>query len=139
MNTDSGSYLLLIKLSKRSRITTGRLGTLDLPRGWYVYAGSAMRGIVARIARHRRAAKKLHWHIDYLLVSPAARLVECRGYPSATKLECPLNRAVMALEGARTAAPGFGSSDCSQGCDAHLTYFAAKPDLAGLRLKGKLL
>jgi len=139
-NTDSGSYLLVIKLSKKCRITVGCLGTLDLPRGWYVYAGSAMRGLTARIARHRRPAKKRHWHIDYLLGSPRARLVECRSYPSATKLECRLNRAVTALEGAHPAAPGFGSSDCSGGCEAHLTYFTARPDLGLLRFKkGKIL
>ena len=130
--TDCGSYLLLIRVSKKCRVAVGRLGTIAFPRGWYVYAGSAMRGLSARLARHRRAAKKLHWHIDYLLASPPARLVECRAYHSATKLECRLNRAVLALGGARPAARGFGSSDCSQGCEAHLTYFTTKPDLAAL-------
>ena len=105
----SGSYLLLIRLSRASRITVGRLGTFDFRRGWYVYAGSAMRGLGGRIARHRRSRKKLHWHIDYLLACGAAELVECNAYPSAEKQECRLNRSVMALDGARAAVRGRGA------------------------------
>jgi len=125
----SGSYLLLIRLSEASRITVGRLGAFDFPRGWYVYAGSAMRGLGGRMARHRRSRKKLHWHIDYLLACGAAQLVECNAYPSAEKQECLLSRSVMALEGGRAAARGFGSSDCCNGCEAHLAYFRKRPAL----------
>ena len=86
---DSGAYLLLVRLSKASRITVGRLGTFAFPRGWYVYAGSAMRGLSGRIARHRRSRKERHWHIDYLLACGAAELVECNAYPSAAGSAAP--------------------------------------------------
>ncbi|MBM4035886.1 MAG: DUF123 domain-containing protein, partial [Planctomycetes bacterium] len=35
-----------------------------------------MRGLEARIARHQRRTKRLHWHIDYFLALPKARLIE---------------------------------------------------------------
>ena len=133
---NSGSYLLIIRVSKRSSIRVGRLGTVGFQRGWYAYAGSAMQGLKSRISRHQRPAhaKKRHWHIDYLLECGAARLVESWAYPSDAKLECRLNGAVLELPGARPAARGFGSSDCSR-CEAHLAYFPKKPDLARLEFQ----
>ncbi len=68
----------------------GALGTFDFPRGHYVYIGSALNGLEARIARHLAGVpwqnlspdlqsgeigkrcreihqKKMFWHIDYFL------------------------------------------------------------------------
>ena len=126
---DSGAYLLLIRLRRDATIAVGGLGEIAFRRGWYIYAGSAMLGLTARIARHCRRGKKLHWHIDYLLACPAAQLVECAVFPSANRLECALNRRVLRLKGAEAAAKGFGSSDCRCGCPAHLAFFKTKPDL----------
>lgn len=131
---DSGSYVLLIRLSRKARATVGRLGEIQLRRGWYVYAGSAMRGLASRINRHRRHNKKRHWHIDYLLEHPAARLAAWKAFPGVEKEECRLNREVRRLPRAEPAPRGFGSSDCCNGCQAHLTYFSRKPDLSKLSL-----
>jgi len=126
---DCGAYCLLIRFRRRQRLRVGRLGVFDFPAGFYVYCGSALGGLAARLRRHVRKAKRLHWHIDYLLASPAARIVETRTYPSERRLECVLARAVLATPGARVAAPGFGSSDCRAGCPAHLIYFPRRPAL----------
>ena len=55
--------------ARAQQLRIGALGVFDFPPGWYVYIGSAFGpgGITARVTRHARAAKRLHWHIDYLL------------------------------------------------------------------------
>jgi len=99
-----------------------------------VYAGSALSGLRARLARHSRHEKRVHWHIDYLLGWQNAQLVKCLVFHSANRLECRLNRQVLKLDGAIVIAPGFGSSDCTEGCPAHLAYFRDEPDLSVLQI-----
>ncbi len=64
-----GTYLLLIKLPSDVNIQVGKRGLIHFSSGWYVYVGSALRGIERRVARHCSHNKKMHWHIDYLLES----------------------------------------------------------------------
>jgi len=122
---DSGAYHLLIRLSRPLRMRVGRLGVVGFPAGWYVYTGSAMRGLRARVARHRRRRKRLHWHVDYLL--RRGRIVEVIVRPSRRREECRLNARVAALPGATMPVPGFGSSDCR--CVSHLVHFDRRPRL----------
>ncbi|HUT34523.1 MAG TPA: GIY-YIG nuclease family protein [Planctomycetota bacterium] len=128
---DRGAYCLLIHLQADREATVGRLGRFRFPKGYYVYCGSAMRGLAARIARHQRRVKKLRWHIDCLLALPAARFVACVPYPSHRREECAINQQVQRLPGAGIPVHGFGSSDCTRGCPAHLTYFERCPGLPG--------
>ena len=116
--TAPGSYLLLLDLSTPTRITVGRLGTFDFPAGRYAYAGSARGsgGLRARVARHLRAEKRLHWHVDYLAAH--APIVEVWYVESGERLECDWAARLSALPGASLPADGFGSSDCR--CRAHL-------------------
>jgi Uri superfamily endonuclease len=98
------------------------LGSAFFPAGRYVYVGSALRGIVARVARHRRLAAqktgKLHWHIDYLLVHP---LVQWAGEQFLENgVECDISKKIEATDGVTAPVPGFGSSDCRAACRAHL-------------------
>ena len=48
------------------RLQIGSLGEREFRAGHYVYVGSAARGLEARIARHGRLRKKMHWHFVYL-------------------------------------------------------------------------
>jgi Uri superfamily endonuclease len=109
------SYQLHFELSRPVRRVIGRLGEFDFPAGRYRYTGSARRGLEARIARHLRAHKALRWHIDYLLGAPGVRFT--RVIRSARD-ECDLNRASPGI----VVVSGFGASDCSRGCGAHLKY-----------------
>jgi Uri superfamily endonuclease len=120
-----GTYALVLHLEDREEITVGRLGTFAFPAGYYLYVGSALGpgGLEARLARHRRLDKKLHWHIDYLLEH--AQLVEVWSAASTDKLECLWAQAARQLSGSETPVPGFGSSDCH--CPSHLIYLARKP------------
>lgn len=126
--TTPGLYNLLIHLERRRRLRVGRLGVFDFPPGYYVYTGSAMGGLEARIQRHLREEKPLRWHIDYLL--RFAKVIEVHRYPadgnarggqSQQRTECALSDAVANLPGCALIAPRFGSSDCR--CAAHLAYF----------------
>ena len=118
---DRGSYLLLLRLKRRRRLKVGRLGDLDFPSGYYIYAGSAMANLTARLARHRRLRKKHHWHIDYL--REQSECVTALPIRSAERQECPLAEAVSRL--GLNSIPGFGSSDCA--CPTHLFHFREDP------------
>jgi sugar fermentation stimulation protein A len=111
-------YHLVLHVDEPISIRVGRLGTFAFPAGWYVYTGSAMGGLEARIARHRRRRKTLYWHIDYLLTR--ARLMDVVVIPSEQRLECARNHEVLGLTGASVIAPRFGASDCR--CRSHLAY-----------------
>ena len=124
-----GSYLLVIRLPKKTTVTIGRLGVFTFPAGYYVYCGSARNGLRGRIARHQRTKKKLHWHIDYLLMDGAARLIEAWAFPGDRTTECDLVSALLAQAGARPHPPGFGASDCRRRCPAHLIFFRKKPSV----------
>lgn len=120
--TDGGAYLLHLRIISTVHIAVGALGDLCFTPGRYVYVGSARRNIAARVARHRRLAKdksgKLHWHIDYLLVHPCARLVTVSALRDAD--ECHLSQRIARRKGSSAAVPGFGASDCRSGCRTHL-------------------
>ncbi len=97
------------------------LGALVFPAGWYLYAGSAERGLSKRIARHKRLRKKMHWHIDYL--RRKAEMIESFPIRSSRRDECLLAGAVGEL--AEEAVDRFGSSDCP--CASHLFRFGVDP------------
>jgi Uri superfamily endonuclease len=109
------TYQLLIDVPRPVRCVVGRLGEFVFPAGRYVYTGSARRNLEARIARHLRAHKTLHWHVDYLLAAPGVRIATV---VRSRRDECALNLACRGV----IVAPGFGASDCRAGCGAHLKY-----------------
>lgn len=112
------TYQLLIELAGPARVQVGRLGAFDFPAGRYVYTGSAKRNPEARLARHLSATKRLHWHIDYLLAAPTARVVGTLRFDEA---ECHINQRT----DGRVLAPGFGATDCRAGCGSHLKFIGA--------------
>ena len=63
---DRGSYLLILRLRRRRRLTVGALGDILMPAGYYVYVGSAMGSLSPRIERHiRRRAVQLAWNVRW--------------------------------------------------------------------------
>lgn len=123
-----GSYLLLLELSSSRTIQVGKLGSFLFPAGWYVYAGSALGGLEARVARHQRPSSVRRWHLDYLRAEAVVR--DAIPFPGPQRCECELARALLALPAASVLAPGFGASDCR--CPTHLVYFAERPPLAAI-------
>jgi len=118
---NGGAYLIHLFLETAIEVAVGRLGTVSLPPGRYVYAGSARRGLDARIARHhrqwaeRRSVRR--WHIDAVLAHPACHWRLAQRFPGGH--ECALAQAVARLPGVSTPVPRFGASDCHNGCSAH--------------------
>jgi len=126
MEKVKGSYILLFELNTKKNISVGKLGYVSFPKASYAYVGSAMNGLRARLARHLRGEKKLHWHIDYLLKeAKVEEIILCQG---EERVECCL---AQALAGKFQYVPGFGSSDCK--CQSHL-YFASERDTLKARV-----
>jgi sugar fermentation stimulation protein A len=115
-----GTYCLIIQNPRNQRIRVGALGKIAFPAGAYVYVGSALGGIEKRVERHLSKKKLLRWHIDFLLAK--ADVISTLYVPSQSKgTECDVAKALLACEGASSAARRFGSSDCD--CDSHLIFF----------------
>jgi len=129
---EPGSYLLLFELAEAVELMVGRLGRFRLPAGWYIYCGSALGGLAARVARHVRGSPRRHWHVDYLRAVAPVRAV--RLLPGAERRECALAAALLARPGAAVVVPRFGASDCR--CPAHLIHFAAPPALDSIPVCG---
>lgn len=112
---DKGTYALFVHVPYDLSLSVGQLGTIDFKRGYYVYVGSALGGLSARVRRHLREEKKVHWHIDHLLLH--ARAVDVVAARGKARKEC-----VIAAELAKRlpSVKGFGSSDCD--CGSHLFY-----------------
>jgi len=118
---DRGCYLFIMKLSRKSQITIGSLGTLTFDKGYYVYVGSAMKNLTQRIERHKRQRKQMHWHIDYLRQKAAYHA--SLPIRATANLECDLAQSVEKI--ADSSIAQFGSSDCK--CGSHLFFFKNEP------------
>lgn len=119
-----GCYCLIIKLTNNSKIKIGKkLGFIQFKKGYYVYVGSAMNSLTARLNRHMSDDKKLHWHIDYLLKNKNSQIVEILFNISPKKVECELSQHISSKT---SNIEGFGCSDCE--CDSHLYYFKNKKE-----------
>jgi Uri superfamily endonuclease len=124
-----GTYALMLRANAPTVLSMPRLGDVTLAAGLYAYVGSAYGpgGLRARVGRHLRAEKPIHWHVDYLTaVLPVVHVIAAE---SSTRLECAWVKKLTDLHGASVPVPGFGSSDCRARCPAHLVRL---PD--GLKL-----
>ncbi len=121
-----GAYLLAIDLDRHLELDISTLPGAVLAPGRYVYAGSAHGpgGLRARLARHFRPGKAIHWHVDRLVA--AGRIVAALAEPGG--VECALLARVLDRSGCGVPVPGFGSSDCRR-CLAHLAAVPADFDL----------
>lgn len=139
MNSNVGTYVLVMHLASAQRLQIGKLGAFDFEPGWYLYVGSAFGpgGIKKRVDRHLRLqsvdGKRLKWHIDYLREATAIAEVWFTRSPSSREHEWA--RAVPEALDAAVPVPRFGSSDCSSSgkCPAHLFRVPRRPDPTALR------
>ncbi len=157
MIPDTGAYLLFLGLDRAADLEVGALGSMRLPRGGYIYCGSGQRGLHARVLRHlcrcrqgprglhaKVAAamgapgrpprpKRLRWHVDHLLERSEARVLGVSLLPGGPA-ECALALGLQRSVGAAAAHAGFGASDCTSGCGAHLLRLARRQHPAARRL-----
>jgi Uri superfamily endonuclease len=125
----TGTYTLLLTLSAPKVVTIGQLGRFELSPGVYAYQGSAWGsgGLRGRLGRHLKGTGRKHWHVDYLRAAAEVRgygyLTAGNGEKPFPPKECIWSQNLAALPGASLPIPGFGGSDCTSGCFAHLVYF----------------
>ncbi len=115
-----GIYVLILELDRDTIIRVGKLGNLNLGKGFYAYVGSALgTGGFSRVARHFDVASGKNmtrkWHIDYLL--PCSKAVCSVLIPTDERIECSV---AWAIGESCNGIPGFGCSDCS--CHTHLFF-----------------
>ncbi|MHA1538310.1 MAG: GIY-YIG nuclease family protein [Alphaproteobacteria bacterium] len=122
-----GAYILYFNIRAPLRLDISALDFPLLAPGIHAYCGSARGpgGLRARIARHLRPDKSLHWHIDRLTAGGRVNAIAYT-YDGS---ECALLARLLAGAGASIPIPGFGSSDCRR-CPSHLVRIAAAPDNA---------
>ena len=117
---DAGLYLAVLHLEEAASVEIGALGTFDFAAGYYIYTGSAQKGLTKRMNRHKRTRKRTHWHIDYLRnAAVAAKTFAIRGATDESKLADDV-----AGLGERHP-PNFGATDCPD--DGHLVYTPDDP------------
>jgi len=124
-----GAYLFVLQLGHSYQIKLTRKAPVTLTAGWYFYAGSAMGpgGLQARLKRHFKRDKKVHWHIDQLTKHAIRRFA----YAVEDSCECDLVRILKKSGEYESALCGFGNSDCRT-CDSHLLR-ATNNRLSGLQ------
>ncbi len=123
----TGGYVLLVRMAKTQTVKAGRLPALSFRGGYYAYAGSALNGIPARLRRHLSPAKKIHWHIDYLLQK--ATVTDIIIGETRDRVECAIAGSI----GSRfESIPGFGASDC--GCPSHLFFSPEREELKSVAI-----
>jgi len=126
-----GTYALIVSCESTARIQIGRLGTMQLQGGYYVYLGSALGrgGLRARIAHHQKPSSRPHWHIDYLRVHTQ---IHCIWFSyDGRRREHQWARVVETMSGAEIPLLGFGASDCI--CRSHLYFFERCPSRVGFQ------
>jgi Uri superfamily endonuclease len=124
-----GTYVLLLWLPAACHLSIGRALESDLAPGYYLYVGSALRGLRGRLRRYLVGPERVHWHIDYLLT--AAQPAEIWFREGTERLECAWASRLAQSDILASAMPRFGSSDCR--CPTHLFYALGRPspDLLG--------
>ncbi|MEC8871909.1 MAG: GIY-YIG nuclease family protein [Pseudomonadota bacterium] len=124
MPSSAGTYAIVMRAQDRQQLQIGRLGGVQLSKGWYVYVGSAFGpgGLAARVSRHLRCHKTRHWHIDHLIWATTVREV---WYSQRQRdLEHCWAQAALDQPAAQNLLRGFGASDCQ--CLSHLVRFPTR-------------
>lgn len=128
---DKGSYVLLIRLASPCDVVLrGKSSVLE--PGLYAYCGSAKGpgGLKARIERHRRRDKKIHWHVDQVTTQVPVLKVGV----SFDLSECNLVDLLVKQPGVGFPISGFGSTDCKD-CESHLLKLPSEKAFNGLDLQ----
>lgn len=125
MKPQPGTYALVLASTKVAPVRIGKLGSLQLQPGYYVYVGSAHGpgGLRARMAHHLEPTRRPHWHVDYLRAhtNPEEVWFCC----DRISWECRWANCLGLQRGASIPLDGFGSSDCR--CESHLYFFGRQP------------
>jgi Uri superfamily endonuclease len=122
--SEKGIYCLIFE-NQTCSLEIGKKGEFSFPRGFHIYAGSALGpGGLKRAVRHvnfsRNKDRNPRWHVDYLHLNPSFRLVSVVCAPTSARLECELAGRI-----GGDLVHGFGCTDCK--CISHLFYRKKSP------------
>ncbi len=125
LETQAGTYALVLSARGSALIRVGRLGRLQLQSGFYVYVGSALGsgGVRARLRHHWEPSIRPHWHIDYLRRHTSPEEVWYCHDPLSREHQWA--RYLGTQPGVSIPLAGFGASDCH--CKSHLYFFRSRP------------
>ncbi len=129
--SESGAYVLVLRNWERKSVVVGKLGTMTVRVGFYLYVGSAFGpgGLQARISHHLKPSLKPFWHIDYLrrVTTPVFVWFQVHSFVQ----EHSWAKLLRQEHGIDIAVRRFGSSDCN--CKSHLFFSDTQPDLNNLK------
>jgi len=119
-----GVYCLIFE-NRACKIEIGKKGEFSFSSGFHIYVGSALgSGGLKRLQRHinlsRNRDRNPKWHVDYLHLSPAFRLVSAVYAFTSERFECALASRI-----GGGSVFGFGCTDCK--CNSHLFYRNKNP------------
>ncbi|RXA19583.1 DUF123 domain-containing protein [Methanosarcina sp. MSH10X1] len=121
-----GVYCLIFE-NRACKLEIGKKGELSFLSGFHIYVGSALGpGGLKRVRRHinlsRNRDRNPRWHVDYLHLNPAFRLVSAVYAFTSARFECTLAGRI-----GGDSVSGFGCTDCA--CSSHLFYRNKNPVL----------
>ncbi len=122
--SEKGVYCLIFE-NRACKIEVGKKGNFSFYPGFHIYVGSALGpGGLKRAQRHinlsQNRDRSPRWHVDYLHLSPAFRLVSVVYAFTSARLECALASRI-----GGDSVSGFGCTDCA--CSSHLFYRTKNP------------
>ncbi len=110
---------MFLQLKKQVEVKIAK-EKIVLLAGYYFYVGSAFGsgGLRARLSRHLRNKKKIHWHIDQL-TSLKETVIKGIMINLRAKNECLLSQIMHSIAELEPIT-NFGNSDCRANCQSHL-------------------
>lgn len=126
ITTQQGTYAILFKCETPFHAVTGKLGSINIAAGYWVYVGSAFGpgGLRSRLTHHLKPSTRPHWHLDY--IKYGLHPIEIWVTDDLVKREHDWAGVFSALKGAARPIAGFGASDCS--CLSHLIHLPRCPN-----------
>lgn len=120
-----GTYALVFQCPAPLQVVAGKLGSIFLSTGYWIYVGSAFGsgGLRSRLNHHLKPSRRPHWHLDH--IKGAMHPVEIWTTTDAVKREHDWAMASSALKGSSRPIANFGATDCA--CRAHLIHLPRRP------------
>lgn len=122
--SEKGVYCLIFE-NRACKTEVGKKGEFSFYTGFHIYVGSALGpGGLKRVNRHINLSlnrdRNPRWHVDYLHLNPAFKLISVVYAFTSTRLECALASRI-----GGNSVSGFGCTDCK--CSSHLFYRSKNP------------
>ena len=126
-----GTYLLIFRSEQSTRLDVGRVGSIQLQVGYYLYVGSAFGpgGLQARVRHHAKISTRPHWHLDY--IRPALSLTGIAYSTDMLRYEHAWAGRLYYTRQMAIPLRSLGASDCR--CESHFFYTQDEPITTALR------